>query len=367
MRSKISKVFQIASVYVGTILGAGFASGQEMMQFFSSYGIDGIYGIILAGLLFSIIGWAVLEIVYIYQLKNYQEFLYPIMGKTLGTLMEWTVAIFLGIIFCAMLAGSGALLEQKFHLPYTAGILFMALTCFITFLFDIKGVIAINCILAPLLFIGGLLIGIYTLVFREASAFSFVLEGMQKITRSWVVSAIVYVSYNTITAVVVLTSLRSVMDSKKSAKWGGILGGIALGILGLSLVMATMINYGKVQGLEIPMLEIVMQYGKSMQYIYLFVLFAAMFTTAVANGYGFISRMSDVLHIPFYMFTILFILVSIVVAHIGFSNMVGKLYPIFGYIGLFEIILILLYFINSKLKRKNTRSNTFEKRLQKMR
>ncbi len=43
-----------------------------------------------------------------------------------------------------------------------------------------------------------------------------------------------------------------------------------------------------------------------------------------------------------------FISVAVVFSQIGFSNMVGKVYPIFGYIGIFQIILIMLYF--AKLK-----------------
>ena len=35
---------RIAGVYVGTIIGAGYASGQEILQFFTGYGWWGIVG-----------------------------------------------------------------------------------------------------------------------------------------------------------------------------------------------------------------------------------------------------------------------------------------------------------------------------------
>ncbi|NLY67966.1 MAG: hypothetical protein GX069_10455, partial [Tissierellia bacterium] len=47
---------KIASVYIGTVIGAGFASGREILEFFGVYGIKGIFGIIVSGLLFSILG-----------------------------------------------------------------------------------------------------------------------------------------------------------------------------------------------------------------------------------------------------------------------------------------------------------------------
>ena len=48
-----AKVFQFAGTLVGTLIGSGFASGQEVMQFFTSYGIPGIVGSLVTTALFS--------------------------------------------------------------------------------------------------------------------------------------------------------------------------------------------------------------------------------------------------------------------------------------------------------------------------
>jgi uncharacterized membrane protein YkvI len=49
-------IFTIAFMYVGTIMGAGFASGREIWQFFGVFGKRGYIGIILVGVLFIVIG-----------------------------------------------------------------------------------------------------------------------------------------------------------------------------------------------------------------------------------------------------------------------------------------------------------------------
>ncbi len=49
----MKKSFQIGSAFIGIIVGAGFASGQEILQFFSSFGYVGIAGSILAAVLFA--------------------------------------------------------------------------------------------------------------------------------------------------------------------------------------------------------------------------------------------------------------------------------------------------------------------------
>jgi hypothetical protein len=48
MESKPFSVFQIASAYIGTVVGAGFASGQEVLLFFATCGYEGLWGILVS-------------------------------------------------------------------------------------------------------------------------------------------------------------------------------------------------------------------------------------------------------------------------------------------------------------------------------
>ena len=42
-------IIRVAMTYAGTIIGAGFVSGQELLQFFVAYGTTGLAGIMVAG------------------------------------------------------------------------------------------------------------------------------------------------------------------------------------------------------------------------------------------------------------------------------------------------------------------------------
>jgi len=348
LKTDFRNAIKIASVYIGTVLGAGFASGQEMMKFFAYYGYKGMIGLLLTGFMFALIGWAVLETIYHNGAKNYKEFINPIAGKVSGKILDWTVVFFMFVCFCAMFAGSGALFQQRFHMPYQVGVLAMAICCYITFLFDVKGVIAVNSILAPILLVGVLIVGLYMWFFRSTSVISNIVQVFLVVRDNWFSSAIIYVSYNIITAVVVLTTLHKLITSKFTARLGSFLAGIALGMIGLILGFVILVHYKDIQGIEIPMLAIVMRYAKVVQYIYIIVLISAMFTTAVANGYGILSKLNINKAKGGKVKLAFFISVAVVFSQIGFSNMVGKVYPIFGYIGIFQIILIMLYF--AKLK-----------------
>lgn len=59
------KVLRVAFAFVGIIVGAGFATGQEIMQYFVAFGINGIWGAVLSAVIMSV--WAMI----ILQLGSY--------------------------------------------------------------------------------------------------------------------------------------------------------------------------------------------------------------------------------------------------------------------------------------------------------
>lgn len=343
---------KITSVYIGTVLGAGFASGQEMLTFFAYYGYRGMFGLIITGMLFGFVGWAILEIAYDYKCKSFNDFISPIAGNIIGTILQISITFFMFICFCAMFAGCGALLEQRFQLPYFLGVILMAIGCFIIFLFDVKGIVAINTILAPILLGGSVILGLYMWFFRSTVVTNMIQQSISVVRDNWISSSLIYTSYNILTAVVVLISINHLLNSRFTGRLAAFISGVSLGLIGLILGVIILIYYNDVTGMEIPLLVVVMKYEPIIQYVYIVVLISAMFTTALANGFGIITRLKEI-EIGLSNITMILgvIIGAIMFSQIGFSYMVGKVYPIFGYIGLLEIILILVYFIKLKIRK----------------
>ena len=71
----MKNILKIVFVIIGTLIGAGFASGQEMYIFFFSYGLEGIAGLFVSNILMGIIIYVSLKIINKYKIKNYKEFL----------------------------------------------------------------------------------------------------------------------------------------------------------------------------------------------------------------------------------------------------------------------------------------------------
>lgn len=55
------EILVVAFAFVGVVVGAGFATGQEVLQFFTSHGSNSIWGILLTGLLVTLGGMFVMK------------------------------------------------------------------------------------------------------------------------------------------------------------------------------------------------------------------------------------------------------------------------------------------------------------------
>ena len=72
---------KIALVIIGALIGAGFASGQEIYLFFFSYGKRGILGIGVSAILLGIIIYKTMIIIKKNKITTYKEFLLSIVPK----------------------------------------------------------------------------------------------------------------------------------------------------------------------------------------------------------------------------------------------------------------------------------------------
>jgi uncharacterized membrane protein YkvI len=93
--NKIGLSLKIAAVFIGTVVGAGLASGQEIIQFFTVYGKNGIPGIILCGILYAVIGMLTVDMSYRCNAASYRDLIYLSCGRYLGWVVDALTTLFL--------------------------------------------------------------------------------------------------------------------------------------------------------------------------------------------------------------------------------------------------------------------------------
>jgi len=349
---KISNGLKVAMVYGSVFIGAGFASGQELLQYFVGFGYRGILGLIVAGVLFSLVGWAVLNICRREKISDYRGLMRYLMGPKLGALMEGAVAGFLFCLLLAMLAGAGATGLEAFGLPFSVGALMIGGVVFFVLCFGVEGIIKVNLWLAPFMLFGGIFIGFYSYFTYSVPAFAFFGSGLSGFQMAFLISAVVYAAYNLVTAVPVLAGISGMSATKKSDFIGGVFGGGIITAVGIIMALPLFLYYSEVIGIEIPFIYIVSRYGGIIYWLYLAVLIAALTTTAACNGFAVLewlkgrmeSQKSVGSNNEFKRAKMagIICLLAFFGAHIGFSNIVAYVYPAFGLLGVFKIFVILL-------------------------
>ncbi len=335
-KGRVWTVLKIAATYAGTIMGAGFASGQELNQFFAVYGKTGMAGLLLAGILFSWLGAYIMNTCARLQVKNYTAFLYFVCGKRLGRFLDGAVACFLFSILTVMLAGAGTLGRDMLEIPFMAGVIVFSLLLMGTTLRGLAGITAANLIITPLLTAATLSVVCTSLDYHYEEGFYFdsPSPSFSLTAPHWLVSALLYVSYNLVMALTVLIPMGMTIPQAKLRLAGCFAGGILLTFLASLVSLAVIIHYPHILNYEIPMLYLAGAQHRLQEGMYLFILSAAMFTSALASLFGCAGKLQTVTGWPYFSCLLLPVAAALLFSQAGFSSLIALLFPLFGYITL---------------------------------
>ena len=145
-------ILKVIFVIIGTLIGAGFASGQEVYVFFFSFGIEGLLGIVISSILIGLTIYKTLKIVHKNNIGNYKDFLDKLIkNRKIKEILNMIINIFILVSFYIMIAGFGAYLNQEYNLNSIIGSGILALISFIVFKTSIKGMVKVNEVLIPIL------------------------------------------------------------------------------------------------------------------------------------------------------------------------------------------------------------------------
>lgn len=330
-------IFKLAAVYTGTVIGAGFASGQEIWRFFGRYGNIGAVGVIIAAVILSLAGAGILLKIYRLKLGSFDQYCHATFGKRSAGVISIICAAFMYAVFCVMLAASGALFYQELGMSNITGIIALATACSLVFVFDIRGLTFISSLLSPLMLIGIIILGAYACIFGDRGVINAFSE-LLAISDNWAMSAIIYASYNFLSVPAVMAPLRREITSKTVAILGGALGGIILGIGAICVLMVTL-NYGISH--QLPVLSAAGEIGINFKLYYGIVIYMAMLTSAIACGTGFLKYISNQSTMPKTLNIIILVISASLFALMGFSQLIGSFYTLFGYLGLLITLIIL--------------------------
>ncbi|MDY0394541.1 hypothetical protein ACFSMW_07835 [Virgibacillus halophilus] len=350
------KSLEIAGAYIGLLVGAGFASGQEVMQFFTSFGWGGLIGTGIATLLFAFLGVQIMQIGSRLQTVSHRDVIYHICGKYIGTGIDILVTFFLFGVATVMLAGSGSIFQQQFSISPVVGALILTVLVILTLCLNVKKVISIISMITPLLLVLIFVITLYS-VFTNHTDLGKLSDAadQQSAAPNWLMGGLLYVSYNIAAGISMLAIIGGTVKEKKVASLGGLLGGLGLGLLLFLINLALFMNADKIQGADMPTLLLATDLSPVTGFLMTIALLGMIYNTAVGMLYAFTARFVQPGTRKFKGSVVLVCLLSFCVSFIGFIQLVGSVYPVTGYLGFILIVAILFAWIKgSKDKHSET-------------
>ncbi|MCM3160165.1 hypothetical protein [Metabacillus litoralis] len=337
MRRSWIASFQVAAVYVGTVVGAGFATGREIVEFFTKYGVFGLAGILLVGLIFVYTGTKMLILSKRINAASYQDLMIFLFGKKIGRFINIFMLIILLGLTSIMLSGAGAIFKEQLGLSVRLGVVITILLTIAVMSFGIKGLFSVNIIVVPMLVLFSTILAVQSFSIEPLT----VIPDKTSATFKWILSAVSYAAFNLTMAAAVLVPLANEIQDEKVLKRGGILGGVFLTAILFSshIALSTLPN---VMDYDIPMAEVMKTTFYAIYFIYIAVIYGEVFTSVIGNLYGLERQVASFLNIPSMIIVCSILCVAAFISKFGYSSLISTLYPIFGYVCLGVLLLLMI-------------------------
>lgn len=348
----MKRILKIGSAFIGVIIGAGFASGQEVLQYFTSFGHFGTLAAIIATALFAYLGMTLTKLGSQMRTTSHKEVIYKISGRYLGVVVDYVIIFTLFSVGVVMIAGAGSILHQQFGLPPFIGSLLMSILIILTVMMNVQSVIAVIGSITPFLLIAIILISLYSLLTMEMSfaELHLIAQEQDSALPHWFISAVNYVSFNIAVGAAMAIVMGGAEENERVAALGGLFGGLGIGILIVLSHLAIFAKVDKVATFDMPMLKIVNDISPVLAIFMSIILFGMIFNTAVSMFYAFVARFFDPKTKTFNLFVFVIVTVAFVASFAGFTKLVTFFYRLIGYLGLF--LMAALIFSPVTLSRK---------------
>lgn len=326
------------AVFVGSVIGAGFASGEEVLAFFAVYGTESLAATAAAGALFALLGARLILLAHRAGGAGQEAVLRLLFGRFARWASALLALLWLAVL-AVMLSGAGALF-QMVSLPSAAGSLLLAALLYVLSLCGTRAVLGANVIVTPLVLGAMCAATVWSLVYHQAdSAMLFASTSAPSLSLPALTSSLFYVSYNLAMCVPALISLPVMHKGAVCA--GASLAGLTLSLMLASLLVVVLLHYEAAVRSPIPMLMVASMQHDACFWGYAAVLSLAMVTSALGALVG-VSRFCAVRLPRTRVRNLLILSAAVLVSQAGLGVLVETVLPVMGYVSLVFMIRLCL-------------------------
>lgn len=343
------KTVSIMLAYVGVLTGAGLASGQELMQYFISFGKAGLFGLAAIGILHILVGGIILQLGSHYLAESHIDVLEEVSNKYLTKFMDYALIINCFLMGFVMIAGAGSNLNQQFGFKPWVGSLICTILIIVIGMLDFEKVTKVIGAFTPLIIIFAIIGGIFTFVTIKPDWQS--LDQIGKTVASPLpniaLSTLNYFGLCMISGISMAFVLGGSKTDAAEAGLGGMLGGLMVAILTGLVGFTLFFNLEQIKDADIPMQVVLENVRPVLGLIMSLIIFGMIFNSSISLFYSAARRFSDTEN-KFRRNLIIFTLMGFGLSFLGFKKLMSILYPILGYLGLILTIILVIFWFRER-------------------
>lgn len=302
-KMQFSRMMVYAGAVMSLLIGAAFATGQEVLMYFVAWGSD-MYAVV--GLVLAIIIWVALSFAVAgsrYSFRKNEEIFTFFCGKYFGKLYDYFTAFFSFACYLFMLGGVGSTVKEQFGLPPVIGIIGLSAVVILTVSLGLRKITDILGFLGTILLVVILLISTATLLLNfdqipinneKLNLLGPEYFGIEKsIAPNVLMNALNYMGTIAIWFITFITMMAVQSERKKEVKIGSVAGAVLF--IGVLLVVAfAMISVLPAIGAsDVPSIIMATNIWKPLATIYSVIVIGGSFTTAVPLLWTPVSRFAE--------------------------------------------------------------------------
>jgi uncharacterized membrane protein YkvI len=352
-------VLKISGAYLAFLIGSGFATGQEALQFFAAHGWQGYLATFVMMLLLGYTSLSLMRAGRRYELHTNEDVFRHFCGPYLGVALTWYTMIMIVAVAAVMLAGAAATLDQAYGVPFYAGAGLMAILAMATMMLGFRKILDVLGLVGPVLIILTIIVACMSVsqnlaYLADGAARSTELEILTA-TPHWFFAGFVYVGLTLPAVASLLPQVGATMESEKDIRIVAVIGPMLIGLAMLVVLTALLSSIESVYRAEVPMMvlanEVMPIYGS----IFAIVIFLGIFTTVTPLLWTVCSRFAEEETKGYRLLVFGLTLAALLGATVlPFGQLLNLIYPSIGYVGLTILASILVKDVSAFVARNRT-------------
>ncbi|WP_156481198.1 YkvI family membrane protein [Kocuria varians] len=340
----VKRIIMIGLAYFGVTVGAGFASGQEMLQYYVSYGWWGVAGALVNLLVMPITAMAILQYGSYFRAQSHGKVFHSITSMLVAKFMDYGLSVAQFCVGFVMLAGAGSNLHQQFGLPLWVGSALMVVLVLGAGMLNTDRVSNLIGGITPLmiaLLLAAVVYAVLTFDGTLEGVHQFALQHGTPALPNWFLATVNYTGLSMFSGIAMAIIIGGSNWSPRAAGWGGFLGGLIFSGLLLLMVVALLLRIEDVYDADLPTLALIDKINPVLGVIASVGTYLMIFSTALGVFYSLGRRLAAPRPAAGRLIFAVVTLVGFGLSFLPFTSLVNNVFPVIGWLGVLFVAILL--------------------------